>query len=85
MRTWKKPCAANWRCWTKPGVWGLIKAHGTGATLDEAIDDYLDTSKEIADCIYQDNLPKDVDEKFSLLKFMKGRDGQNVLTIEKNL
>ncbi|MBQ7733986.1 MAG: hypothetical protein IJT58_08210 [Synergistaceae bacterium] len=51
----------SWSCWTKPGVWGLIKARGTGATLDKAIDDYLDTSKEIADCIYQDNLPKDSD------------------------
>lgn len=47
----------SWSCWTKPGHPGLMHTHGTGTTLDEAFDDYIDALKEIAECIYEDNVP----------------------------
>ena len=47
----------SWSCWTKPRYFGLMHTHGTGATLDEALDDYVDALKDIAECIYQENLP----------------------------
>ena len=47
----------DWSCWTKPGYLGLMHTHGTGNTLEEALDDYIDALKEIAESIYQYNLP----------------------------
>ena len=47
----------SWSCWTKPDHPGLMHTHGTGATLDEAFDDYVDALKEIAVCIYEDSVP----------------------------
>ncbi|MBQ3395522.1 MAG: hypothetical protein IJG55_04220, partial [Synergistaceae bacterium] len=38
---------------------GTIQTYGVGATFDEAVDDYVDALKEIAECIYEDNLPED--------------------------
>ena len=47
----------SWSCWTEPDSSGIMHTHGTGATLDEAFDDYVDALKEIAECIYEDNVP----------------------------
>ena len=47
----------GWSCWTEYDTIGPINTYGIGDTLDEAIDDYLDALKEIAECIYEDNLP----------------------------
>ena len=47
----------SWSCWTEFDTFGPINTYGLGATLDEAIDDYVDALKEIAECIYDDNLP----------------------------
>ena len=49
----------SWSCWTEFDTDGYINTYGVGATLDEAIDDYVDALKEIAECIYEDNLPED--------------------------
>ena len=46
----------SWSCWTDPNYLGIMHTHGTGATLDEALDDYVDALKEIAECIYEDNV-----------------------------
>ena len=47
----------SWSCWTEFDTFGPINTYGIGETLDEAIDDYVDALKEIAECIYEDNLP----------------------------
>ena len=49
----------SWSCWTEFDTEGYINTYGVGDTLDEAIDDYLDALKEIAECIYDFNLPED--------------------------
>ena len=47
----------SWCCRTEADTFGPINTYGVGATLDEAIDDYVDALKEIAECIYEDDLP----------------------------
>ena len=47
----------SWSCWTEFDTYGPINTYGIGATLDEAIDDYIDALKEIAESIYEDNVP----------------------------
>ena len=49
----------DWSCWTEPYYLGLVHTHGTGATLNEAFNDYVDALKEITECVYEDNLPED--------------------------
>ena len=49
----------HWSCWTDPNYLGIMHTHGAGATLDEALDDYVDALKEIAECIYEDDVPED--------------------------
>ncbi|MBQ6772860.1 MAG: hypothetical protein IJP48_02235 [Synergistaceae bacterium] len=49
----------HWSCWTKHDISGLINTYGVGDNFNEAIDDYIDALKEIAECIYEDNLPED--------------------------
>ena len=36
----------SWSCWTEYDTFGPINTYGIGATLDEAIDDYIDALKE---------------------------------------
>ena len=49
----------HWSCWTRHGVPGTINTYGVGTTFDEAVDDYVDALKEIAECIYEDDVPED--------------------------
>ena len=47
----------HWSCWSKSDCDGLTQTYGWGTTFNEAVDDYVDALKEIAECIYEDNLP----------------------------
>ena len=49
----------HWSCWTRHDISGLINTYGVGTNFIEAIDDYGDALKEIADCIYEEDLPED--------------------------
>ncbi len=49
----------HWSCWTKHDMPGLIQTYGVGETFNEAVDDYVDALKEIAECIYEDDVPED--------------------------
>ena len=49
----------HWSCWTKHDIPGTIQTFGVGDNFNEAVDDYVDALKEIAECIYEDDLPED--------------------------
>ncbi len=49
----------HWSCWTQHDISGVINTYGVGSNFIEAIDDYSDALKEIADCIYECDLPED--------------------------
>ena len=46
----------NWSCWTDQHQAGAINTFGHGSTLGEAVDDYVDALKEIAEAVYRDDL-----------------------------
>ncbi len=46
----------SWSCWSDPHCEGLTQTYGCGNTFDEAVNDYVDALKEIAACIYEDEV-----------------------------
>ena len=52
----------SWSCWTSEQAKGIIHTYGTGATPDEAINDYVEGLKEISECIYEDRPEINYDE-----------------------
>lgn len=60
----------HWSCWTQHDSTDLFNTYGVGSNFIEAIDDYGDALKEIADCIYEDNLPEDNLSAEYLVKIM---------------
>ena len=49
----------HWSCWTRHDFHKVFSTYGTGSTFNEAVDDYVDALKEIAECIYEDDVPED--------------------------
>ena len=60
----------HWSCWTKHDIPGTIQTFGVGDNFNEAVDDYVDALKEIAECIYEDNIPDINTSPEYLMKFL---------------